>query len=60
MLWTFSNLEGNWEHETYPTREEAIQAGMNAFDGSYLVGQLIGTDDEGLEFLVDNIEEIGY
>lgn len=55
--WTFSNLDGEWVHESYYTKEDAIQAAKYVFDGSYLVGQLNG-DDEKLEYLVENIEEI--
>jgi hypothetical protein len=59
--WTFANLEGEWKHETYRTKEEAIQAAKYVFDGSYLVGQLIGNDwDESLTYMVENIEEISY
>jgi hypothetical protein len=61
LHWTFANLEGKWEHETFPTKEEAIQAAKYVFDGSYLVGQLIGNDwDESLTYMVENIEEISY
>lgn len=57
--WTFANLEGEWIHETYYTKEDAIQAAKYVFDGSYLVGQLIGDDwSEELEYKVVNIEEI--
>jgi hypothetical protein len=55
--WTIENLEGEWIHESYYTKEDAIKAAKYVFDGSYLVGQLKGNDDE-LEYLVENIEEI--
>lgn len=57
--WTFSNLEGEWVHETYTTKEGAIVAAKFMFDGSFLVGQLIGDDwSEELVYKVENIEEI--
>jgi hypothetical protein len=55
--WTFANLEGVWEHESYFTKEDAIQAAKYVFDGSYLVGQLIGTNEKYV-YNVENIEEI--
>ncbi|KON87391.1 hypothetical protein AF332_11515 [Sporosarcina globispora] len=55
--WTYANLNGEWEHESYYTKEDAVQAGRLEFNGEFLVGQLNG-DDEELEYLVENIEEI--
>jgi hypothetical protein len=57
--WTFSNTENEWVHETYTTKDEAIKAAKYVFDGSYLVGQLNGNDeDEELTYMIEHIEEI--
>jgi hypothetical protein len=58
-FWTFSNTENEWVHETYPSKDEAIQAAKYVFDGSYLVGQLNGNDeDEEITYMIEHIEEI--
>jgi hypothetical protein len=57
--WTFSSYENEWIHETFRTKDEAIQAAKYVFDGGYLVGQLNGNDeDEELTYMIENIEEV--
>lgn len=56
MEWTFACLEGEWVHESFTTKEEAIQEAKNNFDHTCLVGQLIETDK--LVYMVENIEEV--
>ena len=58
--WTYTDSLDDWSYETFPNKEEAIIAARITFEGNFFVGQLKGTDDEGLEFFVDNIQEIWY
>lgn len=45
--WTFSNDEEYWDNDDYPTKEEAIEAGKEAYGGStgefgeFVIGQLV-------------------
>ncbi|MDT0160347.1 hypothetical protein [Bacillus sp. AG4(2022)] len=57
LEWTFADTEGEWVNESFETKEEAVAAGKLKFDDSYLVGQLIGNDEE-ITYSVVNIEEV--
>lgn len=57
LEWTFADTEGEWVNESFKTKEEALAAGKMKFEDSYLVGQLIGSDEE-ITYTVENIEEV--
>jgi hypothetical protein len=56
MKWTIAGLEGNWEYETFASKEEAIEAGKMEFDSNFLIATV--EEKDHLHLVVDNIEEV--
>lgn len=54
--WTFSDLDIEWVHETYDTKEEAIESAKEIYDKGFYVGQL--EHRHGVNYSVVNREKI--
>lgn len=54
--WTFSDIEQEWVHDTFDTREEAIEEAKEWYDVSFLIGQL--EHESGINYKVINIDEV--
>ena len=56
--WTFSDLEAEWVHDTFDTKEEAIDKAKEFYDEGCLVGQLKYV--QGIDYKVVNVEKIMF
>lgn len=56
--WTFSKDENSWEHDTYETKEEAIEVAIECFENDFFIGQLEFIS--GLNYKVINQEKITF
>jgi hypothetical protein len=55
--WTFSDIEMEWVHDLFETKEEAIEEGKKWYDERFLVGQLEG-DSLVRGYKIINVEGI--
>lgn len=54
--WTFADLSGEWVHDTFDTKEEAIENGQEFFLTEFLIGQL--EHEQGVNYKIVNIEMV--
>lgn len=58
--WTFSNLDVEWVHDSYSTKEEAVEVAKDVYidEEGFLVGQL--EHNQGVNYNVVNQEKIMF
>lgn len=54
--WTFSDVDIEWVHDTFDTKEEAIEESKKQYDNVFLVGQL--SEHHVDKYKVINVEEV--
>lgn len=56
--WTYSDLETEWVHDSYNTKEEAIEEAKKTYDLGCFVGQL--EHQHGVNYKVINQEKVMF
>lgn len=56
--WTYSDFDIEWVHDTYNTKEEAIEAAKEVYEKGCVVGQL--EHKEGVNYAVVNQDKIMF